>query len=76
MQNYTKWYFKTSSVIIAFLVIGPLALPLVWFNPRFSLRTKIIVTFVVLILTYYLATVVIDSLKAITTYYQQLFQLI
>jgi hypothetical protein len=69
-----KWYYKTSIVIIAFLTIGPLALPLVWFNPRFSQRTKIIVTILTVILTYYLAAAVIDSLKAIRSYYQQLFQ--
>jgi hypothetical protein len=69
-----KWYYKTSIVIIAFLFIGPLALPLVWFNPRFSQRTKIIVTIAVVILTYYLTAAVIDSLKAIRSYYQQLFQ--
>ena len=74
MENYTKWYFKTSSIITAFLLVGPLALPLVWFNPRFSRRTKIIVSFVTVILTYYLTTVLLGSLKAIASYYQQLFQ--
>ena len=74
MINGTKWYFKTSSVIVAFLFIGPLALPLVWFNPRFSRRTKIIVTFAAIILTYYLTIVVINSLRAIISYYQLLFQ--
>ncbi len=74
MENYTKWYFKTSSIITAFLLVGPLALPLVWFNPRFSRRTKIIVSFVAVVLTYYLTTVLLGSLKAIISYYQQLFQ--
>ncbi len=69
-----KWYFKTSSIITAFLLVGPLALPLVWFNPRFSRRTKIIVSFVAVVLTYYLTTVLLGSLKAIISYYQQLFQ--
>lgn len=74
MEDYTKWYFKTSSVIIAFLFIGPLALPLVWLNPRFSRRTKIIVTFIVAAATYCIAVVVINSLKAIANHYQQLFE--
>jgi sterol desaturase/sphingolipid hydroxylase (fatty acid hydroxylase superfamily) len=47
-----KWYYNTSSIVIALLVIGPLALPMVWFNPRYKLMTKAIVTVVVLIVTY------------------------
>lgn len=64
-----KWYFKTSTLVIAFLGVGPLALPLVWFNPRFKTITKIAVTFIVIILTYYLWIV----LKPIIKNYQELY---
>jgi predicted nucleic acid-binding Zn ribbon protein len=40
----TKWYFSTSIVVIALLSVGPLALPLVWFHPRYKRITKVIVT--------------------------------
>ena len=56
-QPKTKWYFKTHWIVIAFLSVGPLALPMVWFNPRFSQKTKIIVsivTIIIVILSYYL----------------------
>jgi hypothetical protein len=33
------------------ITIGPLALPLVWFNPKYSIATKIIVTIVVVAAT-------------------------
>jgi uncharacterized membrane protein YvbJ len=46
-----KWYFTTSAVVIALLCLGPLALPLVWLNPRYKLVTKAIITVVVVILT-------------------------
>ena len=46
-----KWYFATPSVVIALLCLGPLALPLVWFNPRFNLVTKALVTVLVLAVT-------------------------
>ena len=42
-----KWYFTTSSVVLGLLCLGPLALPLVWFNPRYKVATKIVVTLVV-----------------------------
>ena len=46
-----KWYFTTSAVVIALLVLGPLALPLVWFNPHYKTTTKLIVTGLVIALT-------------------------
>jgi len=73
-RQQDKWYFKTSMLIIAFLCVGPLALPLVWFNPRFSKRSKVIISIIVIILTYYLGIAFVNSLKSISRYYQILFQ--
>ena len=69
-----KWYFKTSSLVIAFLCVGPLALPLLWVNPCFSRKKKIIITVIVVVLTYYLGVLAVNSLKSITEYYQMIFQ--
>ena len=44
----TKWYFSTSSVVIALLCLGPFALPLVWFNPRYKIITRLVVTIAVI----------------------------
>ncbi|MBA7604922.1 hypothetical protein ES703_12050 [subsurface metagenome] len=46
----TKWYFATSAVVIALLCLGPLGLPLVWFNPRYKIITKVVVTVIVIAL--------------------------
>ncbi len=70
-----KWYFKPYWLIIAFLCIGPLALPLVWFNPSFSRRNKIIITIIIVILSYFLGVLFVNSLHTIIKYYQQMFQL-
>ncbi len=74
MENaqQTKWYFKTSTLIIAFLCIGPLALPLFWFNPRFNKRRKIFVSVIVLIASYLLGIAFINSLRSLSKYYQQI----
>lgn len=69
-----KWYFKTSWILIAFLCVGPLALPLVWINPRFSQKTKIIVTIIIIIISWYLSFVLINSLKSLKQYYGIIFQ--
>ena len=46
-----KWYHANAVVIMALLCLGPLALPLVWINPRYKLSTKALVTAVTLALT-------------------------
>ena len=69
-----KWFFKTYWIIIALLSVGPLALPLIWFNPRFSPKMKIIISILVIIVTFYLGIVVAGSLKSITTYYRTILQ--
>ncbi len=66
------WYFKISSLVVAFLCVGPFALPLVWFHPRYNNKVKLIVTAIVLILSYFLGLLLADAIKNITNYYQQL----
>ena len=50
----TKWYYSTSAVVIGLLCLGPLALPLVWANPKYKVTTKIIITIVVIAVTIWL----------------------
>ncbi len=47
----TKWYFSTSAIVIAILVLGPLALPLVWRNPRYKITTKLVATILIIAVT-------------------------
>jgi uncharacterized membrane protein YvbJ len=67
--SQTKWYFKTHSIVIAFLCVGPLALPLIWLNPRFDRKKKIILTIIIIILSFYFGSVLINSLRSIKDYY-------
>lgn len=69
-----KWYFRNYTLVIAFLCIGPFALPLVWFNPRFSQKTKIIISAIIIILSYSLGFMFFNSLRSITKYYKIIFQ--
>jgi len=72
-QNQPKWYFKTWSLVVSFLCIGPFMLPLVWTHPRLSKQSKIIITIVVLVVTYIMGAVLMKSLKSIASYYQLAF---
>ncbi|MFH2145162.1 MAG: zinc ribbon domain-containing protein [Candidatus Omnitrophota bacterium] len=68
-----KWYFKTSTFIIAVVCFGPFALPLLWSNSRIKLNTKIIITVVLLLLTWYFLALSISSFQAVFNQYKQLF---
>lgn len=67
-----KWYFRTSVLVIALLCVGPLALPLQWFNPRFSLKAKIITSVLVVIATYLIGVLCGYSFKLVSTYLKDL----
>ncbi|MBU3959186.1 MAG: zinc-ribbon domain-containing protein [Candidatus Omnitrophica bacterium] len=69
-----KRYFKTSILITAFLCIGPFALPLLWFNPRFSKKSKVIISVIVITLFYYLGILLVNSIGSIAQYYKLIFQ--
>jgi hypothetical protein len=43
-----KWYFSTGTVVLALLCLGPLALPLVWLNPRYKPAIKAVITLIVI----------------------------
>lgn len=70
----TQWYFKVPLIVTAFLCVGPLVLPLVWLNPRFSRKTKIVVTLIIIILSWCLGVLFAKSLSSIRQYYDLLLQ--
>lgn len=67
-----KWYFSTANIVIAFLFVGPLALPFVWFHPRYKKTTKIIVTVFVSVITALVIYLLIKLVPKIWEYYSQL----
>jgi len=56
-----KWYFTTPVVVIALVCVGPLALSLVWFNPRYKIITKVVVTSLVITLSILLGYLIIKT---------------
>jgi len=68
----TKWYFSTSNIVIVFLFVGPFALPLVWFHPRYKKTSKIIVTVIVGVITALVICLLIKLVPKILEYYSQL----
>jgi len=67
-----KWYFKNGSLLIAFLIVGPFVLPLIWANPRFDKKKKIIISAIVMIASILLIAMTAGSLKALIDSYQEM----
>lgn len=68
-----KWYLKTSTVVIVFLCAGPLVLPLIWLNRRLGTKAKVIISVVIIVVSYLLGIALWNSLKNITQYYKTIF---
>jgi len=72
-KRHYKWYFKTSVLVTAFLCAGPFALPLLWLNPHLNYRNKILISILVVVFSWYVWVVFVNSAKLMVTYYQELF---
>ena len=66
------WYFKSSVLIIALLCVGPLALPLMWFNPRFSMKAKVVTSVLVLVATYLIGLLCGYSYRLASEYFKDM----
>jgi uncharacterized membrane protein YvbJ len=67
-----KWYFKPANLTIAFLCFGPLMLPLIWIHPRLSRKAKAIISVFVIMVTYLIASMFINFIKAASSYYKMI----
>ncbi|MBM4025472.1 MAG: zinc ribbon domain-containing protein [Planctomycetes bacterium] len=65
-QPRPKWYQSGSTLLLALLCLGPLALPLVWLNPRFKGITKLLITLAVIGLTIVLCQFMANTYRSIT----------
>jgi len=74
--NLTKgaipWYYKKSTMIIAFCSVGPLALPLIWWHPQMTRAWKIGLTIGILIVSIVLFKSTMASIRTIKEYYNLL----
>ncbi len=57
------WYFRTWVMVLVIGSVGPFGLPLIWWHPRIKLVWKIALSAIVLILTWLLYQMTIESLK-------------
>ena len=63
----TFWLLTKKAAIIGLVIVGPLALPLVWFNPEFSVKAKVWISLAAVALTLILWPLTERSLKLLET---------
>jgi predicted nucleic acid-binding Zn ribbon protein len=73
--NPVPWYFRTSAIVIALGCIGPLALPMIWWHPSMTRTWKIISTLGILLLSWLLYEITLQSLHNLQEYYNLLNEL-
>ncbi|HPN88291.1 MAG TPA: hypothetical protein PLH56_03025 [Candidatus Omnitrophota bacterium] len=68
-----KWYFKTSVLVLGFLCAGPLMLPLIWFHPRYKRFTKIVLTVIIIFISFFAVKMFLHFWNIVKDYYQVIF---
>lgn len=62
------WYFQKTMVVLGLCTVGPLALPMVWFHPKINTTWKVVVSVVVLLISWGLLVSTLHSLKVMNEY--------
>jgi len=68
-----KWYFRSGTLLVGFLVVGPLILPLVWFHPKLSATAKMVLTVIMVGISFMLFKMISCSIGNITQYYKMIY---
>lgn len=71
-QPAQPWYLKRSVLVFAILSVGPLALPLLWINPRVSTANKILWSALVLAVTIVFVTFSVTTVQKLIQQYRDL----
>ena len=70
----SKWYFRPYYMLIAFLCTGPLMLPLIWLKPGYTREKKIILTAIIMVISFFVGSILLKAIDSLKDYYQLLFQ--
>jgi len=71
-EQKLAWYFRTSTLVLIFLFVGPLVLPLIWWRPRTHPAWKIGLTVAILLASWFIYRATLESLELLQEYYRLL----
>jgi len=74
-KEQQPWYFRKSIIILALLSVGPLALPMIWWHPQMSRAWKIGLTIIILVVSWLLYKVTMESIRILMESYKMLQEL-
>jgi hypothetical protein len=75
-EKAPQWYFRSSCLVIGFCCVGPLIMPLAWFNPALTARRKVFISVVMIALSVAIFFIMRFSVRSISDYYALLQELI
>ena len=67
-----NWWLSRRIAILGLVVVGPLALPLVWLSPKFSVIVKILITVATIVLTVLMWKMTLVSLARLKAQWAEL----
>lgn len=67
-----KWYFSLWVLVIAVFLLGPLAIPLVWMNPRLNQGFKIAIIILIMIMFVWFLYLSAEIIKAVLVEVEEL----
>lgn len=66
------WYTRTSFIVMALACVGPLAIPLIWLRPNLSQTTKISLTIIIGVISWFLLKLTYQAFQQVLAYYDLL----
>ena len=71
-EQRLPWYYRTSFIVLMLASVFAFALPLIWFHPRMKLVWKVVISAVMIVVTWLLFKLFMQSLHMIMELYGML----
>jgi len=71
-EQRLPWYYRTSFIVLMLASVLALALPLIWFHPRMKLVWKVVISAVMIVVTWVLFKLLMQSVHMIMELYGML----
>ncbi|MDA3874862.1 MAG: zinc ribbon domain-containing protein [Kiritimatiellae bacterium] len=74
-QPKQAWYFRTSTLVLGMLCVGPFALPLLWWRPNTHWGWKVGISVLTLLVSALLTVMTMRSVRILEEYYNLILQM-
>lgn len=67
-----KWYLRPLAILLAVLLAGPFAIPLIWISPAFKRWQRVVITVLIVLLTLWMIKSIADLMIILSKEWQNL----